>query len=278
MLFSHTDGCEHNNINMNLAEDKLLLNYNDACIYSSDLSLLENSSSWLNDACINFQMTRLQNKEENDKSSMSMLFVDPCVISYLMHQCQDDDEIIDLSNNLQLCKKNIVFIPINDNNGESFQSTMSNGNHWSLLLVILSNSDNKVHYLHFDSSKRYNCSSARIVSKKISYLLMLSDYEGDTEVVNVIECKTPQQRNGYDCGVFVLALTEILSSLEDIKTIASSSTHVFSIGTLVKHCEEVIEGMDDDINFGINIRKRIANDIQRLILDSKEKKDTGVFL
>ena len=96
--------------------------------------------------------------------------------------------------------------------------------------------------------------------------------------MNFIECKSPQQRNGHDCGVFVLALTETLSSLEDIKTIASSSTHVFSIGTLVKHCEEAIEGMDDDMHFGINVRKRIANDIQSLIFDSKEKKDTGAFL
>ena len=266
-------------MNLTKTKDKLLLNYNDACVYSSDLSLLENSSSWLNDACINFQMTRLQKKEENDKSSKNMLFLDPSVISYLMHQCQDDDEIIDLGNNLQLCKKNALFIPINDNNGESFQSTMrGNGSHWSLLLVILSNSDNKVYHLHFDSSKRYNCSSARIVSKKISYLLMLCGYEGDTEVVNVIECKTPQQRNGYDCGIYALALTEILSSLEDIKKIASDDKHDFSIAILVKRCEKVIEGMDDDTHFGVDVRKRIANDSQSLILDSKNKEDTGVFL
>ena len=106
-------------------------------------------------------MTRLQNKEENDKSSMRMLFVDPCVTSHLMHQCQEDDEIVYLSNGLQLCKKNVLFALTNDNNGESFQSTMrGNGNQWILLLVILSNSDNKVHCLHFDSNERCNCSSA----------------------------------------------------------------------------------------------------------------------
>ena len=63
-----------------------------------------------------------------------------------------------------------------------------------------------------------------------------------------------------------------------MKTIASGSLHVFSIGVLVKHCEKVIEGMDDDTNVGVTIRKRIVNDIQSLILDSTKKKDAGVFL
>merc|ERR1711862_887649 len=104
-----------------------------------------------------------------------------------------------------------LFIPINDNNSESFQKRINNGNHWSLLLVILAN-DRTVYYLHFDSCKRYNCIAAQTVSKKISYMLMLSNSNNATEeiVVNVIECRTPQQRNGYDRGIYLLVLTEIL--------------------------------------------------------------------
>lgn len=37
-----------------------LLNYHDAVIYPSDLALLDSPTAWLNDACINFQMARLQ--------------------------------------------------------------------------------------------------------------------------------------------------------------------------------------------------------------------------
>ena len=39
-----------------------LLNYHDAIIYPSDLALLDSPSDWLNDAVINFQMTRLQHE------------------------------------------------------------------------------------------------------------------------------------------------------------------------------------------------------------------------
>ena len=43
-----------------------LLNYHDAIIYPSDLSLLDSKSEWLNDSLINFQMTRLQQTQKRD--------------------------------------------------------------------------------------------------------------------------------------------------------------------------------------------------------------------
>lgn len=42
--------------------NSLLINYHDAVIYPSDLSLLDSSTAWLNDACVHFQMTRLQHR------------------------------------------------------------------------------------------------------------------------------------------------------------------------------------------------------------------------
>ena len=40
-----------------------LLSYHDAIIYPSDISLLDSPTDWLNDAVINFQMTRLQHPQ-----------------------------------------------------------------------------------------------------------------------------------------------------------------------------------------------------------------------
>jgi Ulp1 family protease len=61
--------------------EKLLLNYHDAVIYSSDLSILESPNAWLNDACINFQMTCLQHRKQSNDSCGSRdlddLFLDP---------------------------------------------------------------------------------------------------------------------------------------------------------------------------------------------------------
>lgn len=68
-------------------EDKLLLNYHDAVLYESDLSLLECPTAWLNDAIIHFHLTRLQHNMQPDSSSSSSLgeqidlFLDPCVQS-----------------------------------------------------------------------------------------------------------------------------------------------------------------------------------------------------
>lgn len=47
-------------INTTMSANDLLLNYHDAVIYRSDLALLDSQTDWLNDACINFQMTRLR--------------------------------------------------------------------------------------------------------------------------------------------------------------------------------------------------------------------------
>jgi len=44
------------------SNDKLIINYHDACIYESDLRLLESHTEWLNDSCINYQMRRLERR------------------------------------------------------------------------------------------------------------------------------------------------------------------------------------------------------------------------
>ncbi len=77
-----------------MSADDLLLNYHDAVIYASDLALLDSPTDWLNDACINFQMKRLQrtqderrdvgkegsrdpNRQKNGTELFEELFLDP---------------------------------------------------------------------------------------------------------------------------------------------------------------------------------------------------------
>ena len=45
-----------------------LLNYFDAVIYPSDLVFLDSPTAWLNDACINFQMTCLQQTQDEPQA------------------------------------------------------------------------------------------------------------------------------------------------------------------------------------------------------------------
>ena len=66
-------------------DDKLLLNYHDAVVYESDLSILDSPTAWLNDSCIHFQMNRLQFKQQECRSvdgsdlKGTDLFLDPYV-------------------------------------------------------------------------------------------------------------------------------------------------------------------------------------------------------
>ena len=50
-------------MNLTKMSNKLLINYHDAVIYSSDLALLDNPTAWLNDACIHFWLTHLQKQQ-----------------------------------------------------------------------------------------------------------------------------------------------------------------------------------------------------------------------
>jgi len=152
-----------------------------------------------------------------------------------------------------------LFLPINDNNAASysaFSSSDSRGSHWSILAAII-NKDTKISFLHFDSSRRFNAGAARAVAKRLSYALAISGYDGVTDVVNVVECRTPQQTNGYDCGVYALAAAEILSRvcLEDFE----------DEKRLIKYCEKELESLGQQPDFAVRMRRRIADDIRALI-------------
>lgn len=216
----------------------LLLDYHDACVYKSDLRLVESPTEWLNDACINFQMTRLQQKHLKSRANgggggAPLLFLDPAVISYMMHQC-DEEDLADLgqlwsadmqrmsTSGADECQPCGLFVPINDHNAASsaaFQS-VGGGNHWSMLLVVLSctrkgGEGRACNYsadqmLHFDSHGRCNAPAAKVVGAKICQALSLHNKDPQKKVT-LTHCSTPQQNNGHDCGIFALGAAEALS-------------------------------------------------------------------
>jgi len=188
----------------------LILSYNGTCcIYQSDLNILQSDTEWLNDSCINFQMIRLSERnaptpptppavppppltthkphemaesaalensnddDDDDKQQQQrprVVFIDPCIVSFFVHQINTDDEadeddrdeILNLYRNTwklgphrrrhppqhkhkqpprrqTRTKKNasLLMIPINDNHAVSHQTTPGAGNHWSLLAVLV---------------------------------------------------------------------------------------------------------------------------------------------
>ena len=259
--------------------NEFIVNYHDACIYQSDLNLLQ-GNQWLNDACINFGMTHLSvrcNEENNNNNNnnknasccddqdsdsqqqqqqqqqhVKMRFLDPSVVSFFMHQISlGDEEDIDEFRNLysiwglsglsasaakknsateQTIGENVValFVPVNDNNGSGFGVAASNcfdGNHWSFLLAVISIDNGRQRFFHFDSSAGYNHLTARKVSNRIRDIVIIGS-NGRTSNVDTgagagadfIECRSPQQNNGYDCGLHTLvtadAISEYLNAVE----------------------------------------------------------------
>jgi len=88
-------------------------------------------------------------------------------------------------------------MPINDNQ----DTTSTGGSHWSVLIF-----DRTEHtLLYYDSMQYGNLQEAKSTAKKISPLI-------DPKLsVNIVSKATPQQINSFDCGLYVLAISELIA-------------------------------------------------------------------
>ncbi|KAG8325213.1 SUMO1 sentrin specific peptidase 8 [Homalodisca vitripennis] len=108
---------------------------------------------------------------------------------------------------LELADSSYIFIPVNDAE-EIFEDSyvqmgMTNdgqGSHWSLLLFDKS----KEKFCYYDSMGKYNLTAAEKIVKKI-YKYICSEGEPKIEI-----CKTPQQNNCVDCGLYMIMIVELL--------------------------------------------------------------------
>ena len=263
-----------------MSSNPLLLNYHDACVYKSDLRLVESPTEWLNDACINFQMTRLQQKHKGSRADQGppLVFLDPAVVSYMMHQC-DEEDLAELGQSwsadmqrmstggAEECQPCGLFVPINDHNaaGSAAFQSVGGGNHWSMLLVVLSCSTEGSEgrkfavdqMLHFDSHGRCNATAAKAVGDKIYQALSLHNNDAATppnKKAKLTHCSTPQQKNGHDCGIFALGAAEALSesSLWQGERIVAQDMENALVHTL------------GGAEFAKNMRQKIGQDIRVL--------------
>jgi sentrin-specific protease 8 len=183
----------------------LFLNYNDAVLYGSDMALLDSPTAWLNDACIHFYQTVLAEQQEHQNSSVT--FMDPSVVTFLIHQC-DEEDLQDFSGSLDR-ESEMYVISINDGHVSSSTAWRrpGAGSHWSLLVIL----QGPV-YLHFDSVNGGNAPAAQAVTRVFSNVL------GHKRDILVTEVNTPQQRNGFDCGLHALGAAEVLVGAGDLRS------------------------------------------------------------
>lgn len=210
-------------------DDELLVNYNDAVVYGRDWKLIA-GCGWLNDACINYQLQRLQSKYNSKKT---VLLLDPAVTSFLVHQADDEDRqdfIRDqLGPNIET-----VLIPINDSmmtteqqNGTTKMWWQNPGTHWTLLHW----SKQRKWIEHFDSAVS---SGNRAAAETVARVLGWKDSA-------ILTPSVPQQTNGYDCGVHVLITVEHILKGE---TVSGDLADIFRNG---KRCHIARRNIAKDI-------------------------------
>ena len=127
--------------------------------------------------------------------------------------------------------------------------------------MVLLKGNEQLLYFHFDSIQGNNLQAAGVVATKLERVLSAQDSKNNsTTNVQVQECKTPQQANGYDCGIHVLAAAEALSVVNDEDTYETALPEWI-------HSKNRTTG-----DFAIKYRESMAVDIRQLATQYREKK------
>ncbi|PRP89434.1 hypothetical protein PROFUN_01297 [Planoprotostelium fungivorum] len=179
-------------ISYTLNNSMSVITYHDVTLYPEDVNLLKRPN-WLNDNIMSFYFEYLTFERFKDQRQ-NFAFIHPSTV--FMTTFMSGSEISEVLSALDLTSKSLVFLPINNNRDVNKMG----GSHWSLL--VFNHHDRAFH--HYDSSSGMNSSAAQNVAAKLSSLLPVASAKVEEEV-------SPQQSNSYDCGVYVLALSELLA-------------------------------------------------------------------
>ncbi|XP_031252138.1 NEDD8-specific protease 1-like [Pistacia vera] len=179
---------------MRKSDDEKILSYNDVVLRQSDLGILS-GPHFLNDRIIEFYFSYLSSCHSQD-----ILLVPPSIAFWLMN-CPDATSLKDFIEPLKLHEKKLVIFPVNDNDDVSIAE---GGSHWSLLAY----ERNANVFVHHDSNHGMNKMRGKQLFKAVVGFI------GDSTSVSTakyLECSdSPQQTNGFDCGVYVTAIARVL--------------------------------------------------------------------
>ncbi|MQL85839.1 hypothetical protein Taro_018348, partial [Colocasia esculenta] len=172
--------------------DEKILSFGDVVLRRSDLDILR-GPHYINDRIIEFFLCDLSTSTSLD----DILHVPPS-ISFWIANCPDDDSLRDAVQPLKLQEKSTVLLTVNDNDDVT---VAEGGHHWSLLAY----DRRKNVFVHHDSLRGMNSSHAEKLYKRLKRFL------GDLgSSAGYVEGFTPRQENGYDCGLFVMAIAKLI--------------------------------------------------------------------
>ncbi|KAJ4807586.1 NEDD8-specific protease 1 [Rhynchospora pubera] len=170
-------------------DDDRIVSYGDATLVRSDLAILR-GPYYLNDRLIHFFFTHLElGCDEGD----NILLVPPSLAFLIAHFPGPSSSLADVVAPLALSRRKLVLFPVNDNPDVTLAE---GGSHWSLLVCHVPSRL----FAHHDSSGRLNSPHARHLFHSLNpFFISPQDFR-------YIEGPTPMQTNGYDCGLYVMAI------------------------------------------------------------------------
>jgi len=171
-------------------EEDGMINYRDAVLEAGDARLFS-APHWLNDRCLHFGFKLL----EDDLGEAGCVLMDPAVYSFMMLQCDDDDEFADLGRGLAARGGGppaVVATAVSDADA----LVVGGSSHWSLLVYWVAE-DRSAHYDSLGHPK--NARAAEAAAAKLARCFGRRAAAPD-------HARTPRQTNGHDCGAFALAV------------------------------------------------------------------------
>ncbi|XP_003490142.1 sentrin-specific protease 8 [Bombus impatiens] len=174
--------------------NKVVLSYYDYLLRISDVTLLQ-GSYWLNDVIIGFYFEYLD-ETLNKNERKDFYFISPELTQLL--KMTDPDQYIIFLDPLSISECKCMIFPLNNCD----RKDTAGGTHWSLLIFC---KGDKTCY-HFDSAKGSNATIASKFAKNV----MDCVFDKNEPNKKFVEVDSPQQNNSYDCGVYVLCLTDVI--------------------------------------------------------------------
>ncbi|CAJ0602764.1 unnamed protein product [Cylicocyclus nassatus] len=167
-------------------KDSKVLSYGDIVLYQSDVNTLL-PGVWLNDNIISFACEFLMdNASQEVKERVVVVGAATCE---LIRYAGDEAVIREIFTSLNFFKREKILFILNDRE----DPRVVGGFHWSLLVLERRSS----HFHYYDSTRPAKTAIAKQLVKIVSTFL-----DDDDVKFTVEEC--PQQRNSFDCGMYVI--------------------------------------------------------------------------
>ncbi|KAE8269704.1 hypothetical protein A4X09_0g2617 [Tilletia walkeri] len=178
------------------SQDRVAFSFNGTTLYDSDIQTLA-EEEWLGDAIIMLLFSLL----EEDAHSADIELWSPAVVQLLSTM---DSDNLDPSTSASLFPplRKFNILPISDAYASNSNTISS---HWSLLLIHSPSSFSHLTTYHLDSLDPHNSQAAARCTANFA-----SAFDKMPTSIRGVGKKMEAQENAWDCGIYVLSLTQAL--------------------------------------------------------------------